>query len=417
MTTKHKWTFAPRFRRHAFGWRSQTPIKRIREAVSEIKKVARKEPGVAAEGAVLFLEKVSAAIEHVDGSSGAIGTAVNNAIAALVPIIAEAPSDDQLRGKWLERLWQAVQDDEMPYLELLPEYWGDLCVKPEIASHWADEFIDMVKFVCDPDSPRGGWFKGTYACLSALYKAERHTELIELVELDPHSWWSSRIWGVKALAAQGKKDEAIRFAEATHDQYANPVSMAQTCEEILLSDGLLDEAYSRYALEANRKTTNLATFRAVAAKYPQKNPADILRDLVAHTPGEEGKWFAAAKSVGLYAEAIELANQTPCDPKTLTRAARDMASKNPRFAAEAGLAALRWLAAGYGYDIIGADVSGAYRHTVQAAANAGCLPQAMARIRTLVENASPDGFFATGIVRRAIECDPANKTTERGGIE
>jgi hypothetical protein len=177
------------------------------------------------------------------------------------------------------------------------------------------------------------------------------------------------------------------------------------------------KAYSRYALEANRKTTNLATFRAVAAKYPQKRPADILRDLVAHTPGEEGKWFAAAKSVGLYDEAIDLANRTPCDPKTLTRAARDMASKNPRFAAEAGLAALRWLAAGYGYDIIGADVSGAYRHTVQAAANAGCLPQAMARIRTLVENASPDGFFATGIVRRAIECDPANKTTERGGIE
>ena len=133
--------------------------------------------------------------------------------------------------------------------------------------------------------------------------------------------------------------------------------MAQTCEEILLSDGLTDEAYSRYALAANRKTTNLATFRAVAAKYPEKNPADILRDLVAHTPGEEGKWFAAAKSVGLYDEAIDLANRTPCDPKTLTRAARDMAAENPRFAVEAGLAALRWLVAGYGYDIIAADVS------------------------------------------------------------
>ena len=40
---KHKWTFTSRFRRHAFGWRSQTPIKRIKEAVSEIKSVTRKD--------------------------------------------------------------------------------------------------------------------------------------------------------------------------------------------------------------------------------------------------------------------------------------------------------------------------------------------------------------------------------------
>ena len=40
--TKHKWTFRARFRRHAFGWRSQPAIKRIKEAVSEIKKAARK---------------------------------------------------------------------------------------------------------------------------------------------------------------------------------------------------------------------------------------------------------------------------------------------------------------------------------------------------------------------------------------
>lgn len=35
--SKHKWTFRARFRRHAFGWRSQPAIKRIKEAVSEIK--------------------------------------------------------------------------------------------------------------------------------------------------------------------------------------------------------------------------------------------------------------------------------------------------------------------------------------------------------------------------------------------
>ena len=58
-------------------------------------------------------------------------------------------------------------------------------------------------------------------------------------------------------------------------------------------------------------------------KYPNKTKAEVLADLVEHTPGHEGKWFAAAKSAKLFDEAIALANQTPCSPQTLTRAARD----------------------------------------------------------------------------------------------
>jgi len=69
----HKWMFAARFRRHAFGWRSQPAIARVKEAVSEIAQVARYDSVLAAEGGVLFLEKISPALEHVDSSSGAIG--------------------------------------------------------------------------------------------------------------------------------------------------------------------------------------------------------------------------------------------------------------------------------------------------------------------------------------------------------
>jgi hypothetical protein len=57
LQTKHRWTFAARFRKGAFGWRSQPAILRIREALSEIRKAARKDPILGAEGAVLFLEK------------------------------------------------------------------------------------------------------------------------------------------------------------------------------------------------------------------------------------------------------------------------------------------------------------------------------------------------------------------------
>lgn len=106
--TKHKWEFKARFRHHAFGWKSQPAIQRVKEAVSEIKGVARKDPMLAADGAVAFLERVSPALEHVDSSSGAIGTAVNNAIRELVSVIASAPADAKTREAWLERLWEVV---------------------------------------------------------------------------------------------------------------------------------------------------------------------------------------------------------------------------------------------------------------------------------------------------------------------
>jgi hypothetical protein len=50
LQTNHRWTFVPRFRKGAFGWRSQPAIIRIREALSEIKKTARKNPILGAEG-------------------------------------------------------------------------------------------------------------------------------------------------------------------------------------------------------------------------------------------------------------------------------------------------------------------------------------------------------------------------------
>jgi hypothetical protein len=49
--------FTQFFLQSLFGWRSQPAILRIREALSEIRKAARKDPILGAEGAVLFLEK------------------------------------------------------------------------------------------------------------------------------------------------------------------------------------------------------------------------------------------------------------------------------------------------------------------------------------------------------------------------
>ena len=397
-TPSHPWAFRPRFRRHAFGWRSQPAIQRVREAVSEIKRVARKDRVLAAEGAVLFLERLSPAIEQVDSSSGAIGTAVNKAIGDLAAVIAGAPVDEVTRQAWLERRWQACEDDGIPYLEQLGHHWGELCVSPLIASHWADELLETCRLAWSPDPTLRGFFKGTTHCLSALLAAQRYQELIELLAMAPYDLWHYRQFGVRALAALGRRSEAIRYAEAGKDAYMYPGAIAQACEEILLSSGLVDEAYRRYGLLANRAGTYLAWYRAVARKYPHILPAEILGDLVAFTPGEEGKWFAAAKDAGLFDEAIALAQRSPCAPQTLARASRDFAERNPRFALEAGMAALHWLFEGYGYEVTAGDMLEAYTHTLEAAERLGCAEATRQRVMELVSAEADGERFVTRVL-------------------
>jgi hypothetical protein len=399
---RHRWVFRARFRRRSFGWRSQPAIRRVREAVSEIKKVARKDRALAAEGAVLFLERVSPALEQVDSSSGAIGTAVNKATEALVPIVAGAPVEAETREGWLERLWDAFSADEIPYIEGLGDHWGALCASKEVASGWADRLVGTCRMAWSPDPSLRGFFRGTTSCLSALLAAERYEELLGLLEMAPYDMWHYRRYGVEALAAMGRKAEAIRYAEERRGFNDSPVAIARACEEILLSSGLAEEAYGRYGLLAARAGTYLAWFRAVAKKYPHKKSDEILRDLVELTPGEEGKWFAAAKHAELFDEAVALANQSPCAPRTLTRAARDFAAQRPEFALEAGMAALRWLVEGYGYDVTNLDVLEAYQFTMAAAGNAGCAEETQRRIRDLVAEETFGECFVTKVLGRKL---------------
>ena len=144
-----------------------------------------------------------------------------------------------------------------------------------------------------------------------------------------------------------------------------------------MSSDQQDDAYSRYAIEANQSTTNLSTFRAITKKYPNIPSSKILHDLVASTPGAEGKWFAAAKHAELFDVAIELVTRSPTDPRTLARAARDHGVEKPDFAMASGLAAIRWISLGYGYEITSIDVLEAYDAVMQAAHNAGVSEQSI----------------------------------------
>lgn len=65
----------------------------------------------------------------------------------------------------------------------------------------------------------------------------------------------------------------------------------------------------------------MADFGAVKNKYPDREPGAILDELIAQPPGEEGKWIATAKTLGLLDLALDLPRRSPIDVDSLLRAA------------------------------------------------------------------------------------------------
>ncbi|MFZ0469585.1 MAG: hypothetical protein WAL92_11765 [Thiogranum sp.] len=384
--SRYKWTFAARFSAGVYSWKaSRLACQRLREAVSEIKMVAKKDPISGAEGAARLMERLWPALEHADSSSGALGSAVKKTLDALIPIIINAPADEKTRANWLERLWQAMADDGVDCLSPVGDRWAEICGSAEVAGRWADELVPTLR-ACWADPKPGGYFHGATACLSCLLVTGRYQELLDLLALPRYPSWYCRRYGVEALLALGRKADAVQYAEASRGLNQPDAVIDQACETVLISSGLHEEAYQRYGLGAAVGNSFLARFRAVAKRYPMKDPSQILADLIATTPGEEGKWFATAKQLKLYDLALELANRTPCDPKTLTRAARDYLDMEPAFALGSAMTALRWLSEGWGYEVTGADVVEAYDRAMDAAARLNNIEDVAGQIRQLVES-------------------------------
>jgi hypothetical protein len=318
MTTQaaHKWVFLTKFRSGAYGWNgSRLACQRLKEALAEIRTVARHDPVQAADGAIRLMEKLWPAFQHIDSSSGALGNATSAAVQAGVDVCVAAPADADTRARWLDRLWEAVEDDGVGFLEDAVDRWGELCASPTIASEWADTFLPTVRELWT-NHVRGTYFHGSTACLSCLLAAGRNEELLDLIALAPHVWWQYRQFGVRALAAMGKVDEAITYAQASRGLNDSQTTIDAACEAILLAAGRVEEAYEQFALSATWASTNLATFRAIRKKYPMVDPETNLRDLIEGSPGDEGKWFATAKELGLLELALELASASPGGTKS-----------------------------------------------------------------------------------------------------
>jgi hypothetical protein len=196
----------------------------------------------------------------------------------------------------------------------------------------------------------------------------------------------------------GKKGEAIKYAKASCGLNDSPIAIDRACEEILLSSGLYDEAYRQYGLTVNQGGTHLATFRNIAKKYPMKDKLQILEDLIESTPGEEGKWFATAKSLGMLQLALKLAHQSPCEPRTLNRAARDFLDKEPTFALGVAMASLHWLSQGWGYEVTGIDVRSAFDYAIIAAEKLGLEEQVRRDINKIVDQDRSPGMFLKDVI-------------------
>ena len=397
-TTTNTWAFRTRFRRAAFGWKgTQLAIGRINEALTEIRAVARHDPASAAEGAVLLLEKLSPALRQIDSSSGALGNATYATVQELAPLISEAPVSTAVHQKWLDRLFEAIQEDDPPYIESLGDHWGDLCATQELASAWADQLLPTLKNVLrDRKSGTYAFFSGTTLCYSALFKAERHDDILELLAMDPHPIWPYLVWGAKVLAARGQIDGAIEYARQHAGSTTSETSIARFAEAELLKAGRRADAFNNYALLANQASSHLSTFRALTKKYPELAKDNLLAHLIASTPGEPGKWFATAKTLKLFEQATRLAWASPCDPKTLNRAARDHLKSQPEFALQCALASLHWMSKGHGYELTGLDVQDAHRLAIEAAAATRQNGQAQATIGQVL---APDRPKATWMKR------------------
>ena len=134
-----------------------------------------------------------------------------------------------------------------------------------------------------------------------------------------------------------------------------------------------------------------------------KDQHEILEDLIESTPGEEGKWFATAKSLGLLPLALKLAHQSPCEPKTLNRAAGDYLDKNPKFALGVAIASLHWIVEGWGYEITGSDVYSAYDYAMKAAESLGITDQVKADIVKIVSADHSPGMSVRNILGRHLD--------------
>ncbi len=393
MTVIRKWEFRSKFRTNAYGWRgSSLAISSLKHAVAEIRAVAKLNPVLASDGIVTLAERIWPAFQGIDTSSGALGSAIYRTLNDLIPLLIAAPADQVTRGKWLARLYEAVQNDGVEYLSPLEERWGKIAQYRDLMDDYANRLIGLIRQAWSTDH-EFAHINGLSICLSCLLERGRYDELQELLAIHRRKFWPWHKYGAEALVRQGMWEAARAFAEDARSK-TNPgfyeASIDRFCEALLINHGRRDEAYRSYGLGAANGTTNLAIYRSLIRTYPERDPRQVLLDLI-ETRGDKGKWFAAAKDAGFFDIAIACAAAHGADPSTLVRAARDFQSKEPKFAATVALLALSSLLNGGGYDPRPSEASDALSYLLSASREIGAAGWALVELEKLAAQRCTSG--------------------------
>ena len=373
-----RWHFEPDFIELRFGWQAE---KKAAHAVhAAALELQRAEPASRREGALLLLERLWPAVQQVNRAPGHLDEAIERALATVLPLLAPATEPE------LERLWTAIERDWGGLLTPVGAAWGALCGDREAAARWAERLERKVRrqWSADPSDR----CPAAVPYLASLEALGRRDALLAALSVGAPDTWAVRRFGARALGARQGADAAIEYALAsTTGSPADQAERAAFCEEALLTERRDDEAYARFALDATHRHTHLDRFRALHEKYPARDANLMLEDLVAATPGDEGKWFATAHRLDRFDRALALAAASPADPKVLLRAARDHAADRPEFALEAAVLALRWLASGRVYKATDARIDEAADRSLTLAAALDLTDPVRARLAELVRGA------------------------------
>lgn len=237
MKNKHTWNFKKYFRKGAFGWKGTTlATKRLKEAVSEIKKVSKTDPFLAGDGCVILMERLYPTLEHIDGSSGALGSAVDKALNELIPILIDVPAIKETRKRWLEQIHKAILNDGVQFLSPMEESWGKICAFPDLMNEWADRLLPEIKEVWS-GKKEFQFHSCTDICLSCLLESGRYDELENLMALRKRKFWPYDKFQAEALKREGRISDALYYADSIRDGGHHDMEIMLFCESLLIQSG------------------------------------------------------------------------------------------------------------------------------------------------------------------------------------
>ena len=237
----HKWEFTARFRRHAFGWRSQPAIQRVKQAVERDQEGRARRPSA---GCRRRGDPARARLAGARARRQLLGRDRNRGQQARSPSSFRSsparPPIAETREAWLERLWEAHEADadplhraaRRPLGRALRFEGGRLGVGGPPGrhhAHGAEPGQEPARSL-----PRNGRMPQR-----ALPRGAPSTEIVDLLQVD--TIWPYKRWAVKALAALGKKAEAIRYAESCR----GPWTQRWRCRRPLRGDPALFRPHRR----------------------------------------------------------------------------------------------------------------------------------------------------------------------------